>query len=31
MRMFKLRKYQEQLSEEVAAKLSEHKIAILNA
>lgn len=29
--MFKLREYQEQLSEEVAAKLSEHKIAILNA
>jgi hypothetical protein len=29
--MFKLREYQEQLYEEVAAKLSEHKIAILNA
>lgn len=29
--MFKLRDYQMQLSEEVVAKLSEHKIAILNA
>ena len=29
--MFKLREYQERLSEEVAAKLGAHKIAILNA
>ena len=29
--MFKLRHYQERLSNEVAAKLGEHKIAILNA